>query len=157
VGEEAIALMLEGNRYLVPTLSAVHNIVKNGVENGVPEYAVKKAEKIVDIHKENLMKAHRAGVKVGMGTDAGTPFNRHGKNLQELPLLVEAGFTPSEALIATTKTAAELIGMGDDLGMIQEGRLADLIVCNGDPLQDVSLLTDPANISQIYQGGKKIR
>jgi imidazolonepropionase-like amidohydrolase len=157
VDEDAISLMLENNIYLVPTLAAVQNIVSHGTKAGVPEYAVKKAEKVVAIHRENLMKAFKAGVKVAMGTDAGTPFNKHGENLQELSLLVEAGFTASEALIATTSTAAEVLGMGDELGMIEPGRLADLIVCSGNPIEDIGLLTDPQNISQVFQGGKKIK
>ena len=157
VEDEAIELMLKNNIFLVPTLAAVHNIVVNGTENGVPEYAVKKAEKVVAIHRENLMKAFRAGVKVGLGTDAGTPFNKHGENLQELSLLVDAGFTPAEALIAGSKTAAEVLGMADELGMIEAGRLADLIVCQGNPLEDINLMTNPDNISLIYQNGKKIK
>ena len=157
VEEEAVSLMLEGGVFLVPTLAAVHNIVVNGAEKGVPLYAVEKAKRVVAIHKENLMKAYRAGVKVGMGTDAGTPFNRHGQNLQELKLLVEAGFTPAEALSSATKVAAEVIGMGDELGMIEPGRLADLIVCQGNPLENIGLLSNPENISLIYQSGRKIR
>ena len=157
VDEEVAALMVEKNVYFVPTLAAVHNIVANGVEGGVPEYAVKKAEKIQVLHRENVIKAKKAGVIIGMGTDAGTPYNAHGKNLQELELLVQAGFSPTEALIAATKTAAEVIGMKDDLGMLETGRLADLVVCAGDPTKDVSLLTDPSNIKTIYQAGRKIR
>jgi imidazolonepropionase-like amidohydrolase len=157
VDEEAAALMVEKNVYFVPTLAAVHQIVANGVEGGVPEYAVKKAEKIQALHRENLMKAKEAGVIIGMGTDAGTPYNAHGQNLQELKLLVDAGFTPTESLIAATKTAAEVIGMNNDLGMLETGRLADLVVCDGDPTKDVSLLTDPANIKMIYLAGRKIR
>jgi imidazolonepropionase-like amidohydrolase len=157
VDEEVAALMVEKNVYFVPTLAAVHNIVANGVKGGVPAYAVKKAEKIHALHRDNLIKAKAAGVVIGMGTDAGTPFNAHGKNLQELELLVKAGFSPTEALIAATKTAAEVIGMKDDLGMLEAGRLADLVVCIGDPTKDVSLLTDPDNIKAIYLAGRKIR
>jgi imidazolonepropionase-like amidohydrolase len=157
VDEEVAALMIEKNVYFVPTLAAVHNIVANGVEGGVPEYAVKKAVKIQTIHRENVIKAKKAGVVIGMGTDAGTPYNAHGKNLQELELLVAAGFSPTEALMAATKTAAEVIGMKDDLGMLETGRLADLVVCAGDPTKDVSLLTDPGNIKTIYLAGRKIR
>lgn len=157
VDEEVAELMVEKNVYFVPTLAAVHNIVANGVDAGIPEYAVKKAEKVQAIHRENVLKAKEAGVLIGMGTDAGTPFNAHGKNLQELSLLVQAGFSPTEALVAATKTAAEVIGMKNDLGMLEAGRLADLVVCNGDPTKDVDLLTDPDNISGIYLAGRKIR
>ena len=66
-------------------------------------------------------------------------------------------FSPTEALIATTRAAAEVIGMKDDLGMLEAGRLADLVVCTGDSTQDVSLLTDPGNIRTIYLVGRKIR
>jgi imidazolonepropionase-like amidohydrolase len=157
IDEEVAALMVEKNVYFVPTLAAVHNIVANGVAGGVPAYAVEKAEKVQALHRDNLIKAKAAGVIIGMGTDAGTPYNAHGKNLQELELLVQAGFSHIEALIAATQTAAEVIGMKDDLGMLEAGRLADLVVCAGDPTQNVSLLTDPGNIKTIYQAGRKIR
>jgi imidazolonepropionase-like amidohydrolase len=157
IDEEAAALMVDKSVYFVPTLAAVHNIVAHGVAGGVPEYAVKKAEKIQALHRDNLMRAKAAGVVIGMGTDAGTPYNAHGKNLQELELLVQAGFSPIEALMAATKTAAEVIGMKDELGMLEAGRLADLVVCTGDPTTDVSLLTDPDNIRTIYLAGRKIR
>ncbi len=157
IDEEAAALMVEKKVYFVPTLAAVHNIVADGVAGGVPAYAVKKAEKIQAIHRQNVIRAKEAGVIIGMGTDAGTPYNGHGKNLQELALLVRAGFCPTEALIAATKTAAEVVGMKDELGMLEAGRLADLVVCTGDPTRDISLLTDPDNIQTIYLAGRKIR
>jgi imidazolonepropionase-like amidohydrolase len=157
IDEEAASLMVEKNVYFVPTLAAVHNIVANGTAGGIPEYAVKKAEKIQVLHRENLMRAKAAGVIIGMGTDAGTPYNAHGKNLQELELLVDAGFSPVEALTTATKTAAEVIGMKDEIGMLAAGRFADLVVCSGDPTQNVDQLTDPDNIRTIYLAGRKIK
>ena len=157
VDDEIIELMLKKGTCLVPTLAAVHNIVVNGVENGVPAYAVAKAEKIVDLHRANAYRAFKAGVKVGLGTDAGTPFNRHGKNLQELKLLVEAGWTPTEALIAGTSVAAEVIGMKDELGLIEAGRIADAVVCSGNPVENIALMTEADNITMVFKAGERVK
>ena len=157
VDDEIIELMLKKGTFLVPTLAAVHNIVVNGVKNGVPAYAVAKAEKIVDLHRANALRAFKAGVKVGLGTDAGTPFNRHGKNLQELKLLVEAGWTPTEALIAGTSVAAEVIGMKDELGLIEEGRIGDLVVCSGNPAENIDLMSNADNITMVFKAGERVK
>ena len=155
--DEIIELMIKKGVSLVPTLSAIHFIVKHGVEAGVPEFMVEKARRVQEPHIENMMKAKKAGVRIGMGTDAGTPFNEHGKNLRELDLMVRAGFSPTEALVASAKTAAEVIGLAEEIGTIEPGKAADLIVCQGDPTKDITLLTDPDNVTAVYQNGRKVK
>ena len=155
--DEAIELFQKTGAYLCPTLSAAYNIVAGGTAGGVPEFAVRKTEKVIDIHRASMTKAFKAGVRIGLGTDAGTPFNRHGANLKELVLMTENGMSPTEALTAATKTAADLIGLGDQLGLLAPGRLADLVACVGNPVDRIELLTDPDNISLIYQNGKRIK
>ncbi|MDP7407775.1 MAG: amidohydrolase family protein, partial [SAR324 cluster bacterium] len=88
--DECVELMLSKGTYLVPTLSALLNILVNA-DQGIPEYVVEKTERIKDRHKESVLMFHRAGGKIAMGTDAGTPFNLHGKNQQELKYMVELG------------------------------------------------------------------
>ena len=86
-----------------------------------------------------------------MGTDSGvTP---HGHNLRELALMVEGGMTPAAALEATTRSAAQLLGVDDDLGTIEPGKLADLVVVSGDPL-DVATLAD--RIEQVWKAGVRV-
>ena len=96
-------------------------------------------------------KAVAAGVKVAMGTDTGvTP---HGENLAELALMVEGGMTPNQALVAATRTAAELMGWDNELGTLEPGKRADLVMVDGDPFEVAEL---PNPISQVWKDGHRI-
>jgi imidazolonepropionase-like amidohydrolase len=152
--DEAIQMMLDNSVYLVPTLVAVHGIVTNGIEAGIPAYAVNKAKMAQAAHLDSFRRALAAGVKIAMGTDAGTPFNYHGKNAFELELMVKAGMTEMQAIMATTRIAAELLQMDDRLGTVEAGKYADLIAVDGDPLSDISLLQD---VQFVMKGGTVIR
>ena len=87
-----------------------------------------------------------------MGTDAGVGV--HGTNAWELELMTQHGMTPLEAIVATTKTASECIHMADEIGTLEPGKLADLVVVDGDPLQDITLLQDTERLRLIMQGGR---
>jgi imidazolonepropionase-like amidohydrolase len=153
VDDEAVKLMAQRGCFHVPTLVAGWNIVQHGKDAGIPAYAVDKAEEIAHEVRKNAMRSHRGGVKVAMGTDAGTPFNRHGANAQEIIHLVEAGFSPMEAIVAATRTGSECLGLEKQVGTLEPGKLADLIVVEGDPLEDVKVLGDKANILLVFKGG----
>lgn len=152
--DETIDLMVEKGTYLVATLVAPYFIVEYGVEGGIPEYAVEKSKRIMDRHFESFRKAYEAGVKIAMGTDAGTPFNMHDKAAFELKLMVEAGMSPMEAIVSSTKTAAELLGVDKNYGTLEEGKAADFIVLKDDPLKDISILLD---VESVYKGGKLVK
>lgn len=151
--DEAIELMLETKAYLVPTLSAPYHIIKAGTKKGVPAFAVEKSKLVKKTHFRSVRKAHQAGVRIATGTDAGTPFNRHGENLKEMELLIKTGFTPMEAIVAATKTGSEVLGLEKKIGTLEKGKLADLIVVDGDPLRDISLLQKKGTILAIMKGG----
>jgi imidazolonepropionase-like amidohydrolase len=153
--DEAIELMLKRGTFLVPTLLAPVAVLELGEEGGMPEYGLKKAREVIDIHRDSLRRAHEAGVKIAMGTDAGVMA--HGTNLRELGLMVDAGMTPMEAIVATTKTAAECLGWHDRLGTIEAGKLADIIICQIDPLADIHALADNDNIWMVMQEGKRVK
>ncbi|MBM4351375.1 MAG: amidohydrolase family protein [Deltaproteobacteria bacterium] len=152
--DEAIGLLLDMKAFVVPTLCAPYHIIKAGVRRGVPAYAVEKSRKVMKSHWESVKKARKAGVPIAMGTDAGTPFNRHGENLKEMELLVRVGFTPMEAIVATTKTASEVLGLGDKIGMLEKGKLADLIVIDGNPLENIGVLQHKEKIMAIMKEGR---
>jgi imidazolonepropionase-like amidohydrolase len=151
---EAIQMMIDKGVYMVPTLVAVYGIVTHGVEAGIPEYAVNKARKAQEDHLDSFRRAKAAGVKIAMGTDAGTPFNYHGKNAFELELLVKAGMTEMEAIVSTTKSAAELLQMDHLVGTLEAGKLADIIAVDKSPLDDIAALQ---NVSFVMKGGEVIR
>ncbi|MBW1921099.1 MAG: amidohydrolase family protein, partial [Deltaproteobacteria bacterium] len=150
-------LMVKQGVALVPTLSALYNIEAKGIEGGIPEYAVEKTKRVKPYHLSSIRMARETGVRIAMGTDAGTPFNMHGENIGELKFLVEQGFSPIEAIQAGTRIAAEVLGMESDLGSIEEGKLADLVVVEGNPLDNIGLLRDPEAIKLVVQGGKIVK
>jgi imidazolonepropionase-like amidohydrolase len=100
--------------------------------------------------------AHQAGVQVAMGSNAGTPLNRHGENGLGVLSLQQAGLKPMEALRAATLTAARLLGREADLGSIEEGKLADLLVLDSDPREDLSRLADKKQIRAVFLDGKLV-
>lgn len=151
--DEVIQLMVERGTYLVPTLVAPYFIVKNGVEAGIPKYAVDKANYVMDYHRESFKKAHKAGVKIAMGTDAGTPFNLHDKAPYELKLMVECGMTPMEAVVSSTRGSADLLGILDNYGTLEEDKYADFIVLNENPIDNLDTLFE---IDKVYKLGKKV-
>ena len=89
-----------------------------------------------------------------MGTDAGTPFNHHGDNAQELDRMVALGMSPMEAIIASTSAAARLIGIQDQVGTIAKGKQADLVLVDGNPLRRIELLQGRSRIVGVMQAGK---
>jgi imidazolonepropionase-like amidohydrolase len=156
--EEAVALMAERNIPLVPTISALYFIETRGIEAGIPAYAVEKTLTVKPHHLASVRMAREAGVPVAAGTDAGTPFNLHGHNLSEIKLLVDyGGFTPQAAIEAGTRVSARVLGLDDKLGTIEEGKLADIVLVQGNPLDDIGLLLEPENIRFVMQGGKLVK
>jgi imidazolonepropionase-like amidohydrolase len=155
--EEAIALMVQHGTYYVPTLVAPYHICAGGTASGIPAYAVEKSRLVLDRHKESVRQAHAAGVKIAMGTDCGTPFNVAGKNALELELLTQNGLSPAEALMATTRVAAEAIGIAERVGTLEPGKWADLILVQGDPLDDIRLLQQPERIAWVLKGGRVVK
>jgi len=149
--DEAIEMMKERGVFLVATLVAPYNIKKYGREAGIPEHAVRKTEEIISYHVDSFSRAYKAGVKIAMGTDAATPFNKHGENAQELVLMVENGAKPMDAIMAATKWGAQLLGMEKVIGTVEAGKEADMIAVNGDPLKDISLLKD---VKFVMKAGK---
>jgi imidazolonepropionase-like amidohydrolase len=145
--------MLETKAYLVPTLSAPYHIIKAGTKKGVPAFAVEKSKSVAKTHFRSVKKAHKGGVPIAMGTDAGTPFNLHGENLKEMELLIKTGFSPMEAIVAATQTGSEVLGLEKMMGTLEKGKLADLIVVNGDPLKDISILQKKEKILAIMKEG----
>ena len=133
-------VMAERSVFYVPTLAAGWRIIEAGTKAGIPEYAVRKAEQSWDALVRSLDLARRSGVKIAVGTDAGTPFNPHGTVTIEVELMVKHGIPVDDALYAATLGAAECLGLEAVTGSIEEGKLADIIIVNGDPRQDLGAL-----------------
>jgi imidazolonepropionase-like amidohydrolase len=153
--DEAIDMMLERSVALVATLSAPRQINAHADAPSIPPWAVEKSRAVAQAHLESARRAIARGVTIAMGTDAGTPFNRHGENAQELVYLVEAGLSPARAIQAATANAARLIG--SPAGVLAEGRPADLLAVAHNPLEDIAVLTRSAEIRLVVKGGRVVR
>ena len=155
--DECIQMMLDRGVYLVPTLVAPQDVIEMAKANPgkLPAYAVQKAEDVMTSHRESFRRAVEAGVKVAMGTDSGV--GPHGGNARELGLMVEHGdMSPMEAIVASTSTAADLLGLNDMLGTLAVGKAADLLLVDGDPLADIHVLEDAENLALILKGGQPV-
>jgi imidazolonepropionase-like amidohydrolase len=151
--DEAIEMMLRAGTWLVPTLVAPHAVL-NAASAGsqLPDGVVAKAQDVIAAHARAFERAAAAGVKIAMGTDSGV--GPHGSNLDELPLMAAGGMTPAQVLTATTMSAAELLGIGDETGTVMPGKRADLVVLAGNPFDLANL---KANIRAVYAAGSRVR
>jgi imidazolonepropionase-like amidohydrolase len=149
--DECIEEMLKAGTYLVPTLAAIGNIMAHP-DRGVPDYVIEKAGRVLEVHKESVRRYYQEGGLIAMGTDAGTPFNLHGANALELGYMVDIGISPSDALIISTRNAADLIGLTDQ-GTVTPGMKADLLVVDGNPTERIALAAEAANHRLVVKGG----
>lgn len=151
--DEAIDMMLKRGTWLVPTLLAPRGVIA-AAEAGVAltDAAIQKAHEVIDVHSESFRRAVEAGVKVAMGTDC--PVSPHGTNLGELELMTKlSDMTPVDALVATTRSAAELMGLQNELGTLEPGKRADVVVIDGDAL-DLATLSD--RVEQVWKDGVRV-
>jgi imidazolonepropionase-like amidohydrolase len=103
-------------------------------------YAVQKSHLVMQHHQESVRQAHEAGIKIAMGTDCGTPFKVASKDALELELLTQNGLSAAEALLATIRVIAEVIGLQALAGTWEPGKWADIILVQGNPLDDMRVL-----------------
>jgi imidazolonepropionase-like amidohydrolase len=149
MSEETMELMVENNCYLIPTISAGKQVAEKAKEPGFfPEVVARKALEIGPIHQSTMAKAYKKGVPMGFGTDAGV--FPHGKNAIEFGYLLEAGIPVKESLKAATIVNAQLLGMENELGKIEEGFTADIIAVEENPLKKVGTLE---NVSFVMKEG----
>jgi len=155
--DDVIEEMLKKDIHLCPTLVALHRINQHGEAGGIPPESVAKGKVMGEAHIKSFQKAYRAGVKIVMGTDCGSPYNYHGDNAFELGLMVKHGMSEMDAIIAATRRAAENLRRADKLGTVERGKWADLIVVQGDPLADIQVLVEKSNIKLVMQEGVILR
>ena len=147
---DLLRMMADKNITLVPTLTvfAHHSAEGNPV-------AQVEAREFREHHIETVQQAMRYGVRVVAGTDAGGWF--HGNNAVELDMLADAGMTPMQAIISGTREAAACCGLEGDLGTLEAGKLADVIVVDGDPLRDITVLQERERIKLVLKEGQVYR
>lgn len=148
--DEDIALAKQHNTWYVPTIIAGKSVADSAKIPGFfPPVVAQKATEVGPRIQQTFAKAYKAGVKIAFGTDAGV--YAHGKNAIEFQYMVEAGMPAMAAIQSATSQAADLLGIKEERGTVSTGKIADLVAVEGNPLQDIKLLT---NISFVMKEGK---
>jgi imidazolonepropionase-like amidohydrolase len=152
IDDAAIAEMKKNGTYLVPTLYLMDWFFENAEKIGTPAELIAKGHEVMPAARKNVARAFAAGVKVGFGTDAAV--YPHGLNAHEFAVMVKLGLTPLQAIQAATVNDADLLGWSDKVGTIEEGKWADLVAVDGDPLADVTTLE---RVKFVMKGGEVIK
>lgn len=147
--DEAIDLLLETDTFLVPTLH-----ISTHETSGLSEWSKRKKAQLMQAQTGCFRRACEAGVKIALGTDAFRE-DMHGTNAVELELMMEqGGLSAMKVIVAGTKNAAQCCRVGDRVGTLETGKLADILLVDGDPLADITVLKNPERLV-VYKEGKK--
>jgi imidazolonepropionase-like amidohydrolase len=155
--EEAADAMVETGAILVPTRFIVDLLVREGEERGMPEYAKAKIQMTAESHADGMALAIEKGVTIALGTDIWAT-GIWGRNAEEIPLMVDCGMTPLQAIeMATANGPATLGPQAPNSGQLVEGMDADVICVSGDPSSDATVLANPDNVTHVFKGGVKYK
>jgi len=154
IDEETARLIAQAGAYLVPTLVTYEALSEEGKNYGVPPNVIRKIDEAREVGIRALRYAYEAGVKIASGSDLLGPLQS--RKARELEIKTEV-MSPMESLISATSTNAELFGMQDDIGTVEAGKLADLLVVDGDPLENIAVFQKPSNLRLIMKGGRLIK
>ncbi|WP_421764308.1 amidohydrolase family protein [Ekhidna sp.] len=141
MSDATMDLMIQKDAYLVPTITAGMEVAENAKKPGYyPKVVAEKARVIGPKIQGTFARAYKRGVPIAFGTDAGV--FKHGENAREFTYMVEAGMPAIEAIICATSNNAELLGMGEQIGTIKAGFIADIVAVPGNPLEDIEVMKD---------------
>lgn len=153
--EQLMDTMAQRGVFLVPTLKPGFDVLA-GDRPGVPDWIREKLKQVQEDAMRSVQRALQFGIPIAMGSDAATPYNYHGENAMELVWMEEAGLSPMQAIVATTANAARALGWETWLGTLEPGKVADLIVVSGNPLENLRLLADRRNIKLVLKDGQVV-
>jgi imidazolonepropionase-like amidohydrolase len=152
--DEAMDLLLERNTPVIPALYFEKVSVERGPEFGLSQAVIDGHQETLDGGAESARRILKAGGRLGMGGDYGFGWNPHGDYAKELVFFVkDVGLTPLEVIKCATRTGAEIMGRSDEFGTLEKGKLADVLVVDGDVMKDISVLTERTKFLAVMQGG----
>jgi imidazolonepropionase-like amidohydrolase len=152
--DEALDMLLARNTPVVPALQFEYASIVHGPSFGMSQRVVDGHQETLDGGAESARKILRAGGRLGMGGDYGFAWNPHGTYAKELTFFVKhVGFTPLEVVQCATKTGAEIMGRGEEFGTVAAGKLADLLIVDGEVLADIAILEDRRRFLAVMQAG----
>jgi len=152
--DEALDLLLTRNVPVVPALYFEQASIEHGPEFNMPQSVIDGHQETLEGGAESARRILKAGGRLGMGGDYGFAWNPHGDYAKELAFFVDyVGFTPLEVITCATKTGAEILGRGDELGTLHAGKLADVLIVDGDVVRDIKILQQRERLLGVMQGG----
>jgi imidazolonepropionase-like amidohydrolase len=154
IDEETARLITQAGAYLVPTLVTYEALSKEGKSYNVPDDVIRKIDEARELGIQALRFAREAGVKIASGSDLLGPLQD--RKARELEIKTEV-LSPMESLVSATKTNSSLFGMEDEIGTVEEGKLADLLVVDGNPLENIAVLQKKSNLKLIMKGGRAFK
>lgn len=154
VDDEALDMILEKNTPVIPALYFELASIERGPEFGLPPRVIDGHKETLEGGTESARRILKAGGRIGLGGDYGFGWNPHGQYARELTFFVKhVGFTPLETLTCATKTGAEILGRDHELGTLEMGKLADILIVDGDVLANIAILEDRRRFIAVMQGG----
>lgn len=153
--EECAEMMVKKNVFLEATTLTIRRLMEFG-SGEMPDAMVERATEYWKIKEKEFRMILKKGVKISFASDMGMPYLYHGENARELNSLVELGMTPMAAIVSATNTAAQVIGIDDQVGTIEVGKIADIILIDGDPLKNMEILQAEDKIKMVMKEGKII-
>ncbi|MGH3147469.1 MAG: amidohydrolase family protein [Rubrobacter sp.] len=154
IDEETARLIARAGAYLVPTLVTYEALSEEGKSYNVPEDVIRKIDEAKEVGIRAFRFAYETGVKIASGSDLLGPLQD--RKARELEIKTEV-MSPMESLVSATRTNAALFGMEDEIGTVEEGKLADLLVVDGNPLENIAVLQKKSNLKLIMKGGKAFK
>lgn len=152
--DEALDMLLERDVPVVPALYFEKASVLRGHEFGLPQVVIDGHQETLEGGAESARRILRAGGRLGMGGDYGFGWNPHGDYARELTFFVkDVGLTPLEVITCATKTGAEIMGREKEFGTVEAGKLADLLIVDGDVVSDIAVLEDRSRFIAVMQAG----
>jgi imidazolonepropionase-like amidohydrolase len=152
---EAITYMAEHDIFLLPTLKVGWDIIL-AQDPKIPDWIMEKNKSTQEDAEISLKQAYEAGIPIAMGSDAGTPLNYHGENTLELYWMQQAGLSAMDAIVAATRNAARALGWDSWLGTLEKGKVADLIVLDSNPLEDLRVIADKKRLQFVMKDGQVV-
>ena len=154
IDDEVIGKMLDHDIFVVPTFSPYSQMARYGAENGVSPYMCQMSKDIYDYKNNTFHLAYERSVKIAFGRDAGAPLTRHAEYTIEMTDMENAGMSKKDIVISATETAAKALQIWEETGSITEGKFADIIILDADPLDD---LTNYKRLNAVFAEGRLIK
>lgn len=155
IDEECLEMMVKKNVVLEPTTLCIR-LVRDQGKGEMLDVMVERATAYWEGKEKEFEMILKSGVTISMSSDMGCPYLYHGENARELESMVHLGMPPMKAILTATQVAANTIGLGDEIGTIEKGKNADIILIDGDPLRNIAILQGHEKINTVMKDGEII-